>query len=75
MAPRTTVCNLLTCQIQVQNVTSVEPVLVLDGLLKVRLKVEHDCFKMTDTVLAFCKIWTAERVLGSVAGAEKVLNF
>ena len=56
----------LTRKNQVQTVGSVEPVSVLRGLLKARLRVEHAYYKMMGTLQVFKNIWAVEEVLCSV---------
>ena len=56
----------LTRKNQVQTVGSVEPVSVLRGLLKARLRVEHAYYKMMGTLQVFRNIWAVEEVLCSV---------
>lgn len=47
----------LTRRSRAQNVGSVEPMPVLKGLLKARLRVEHTYFEMMGDVLAFSRMW------------------
>ena len=56
-----------------QSVGSVEPVLVLKGLLKARLRVEHSYYQMMDDMQGFRHIWAVEGVLCSV-GSDGELN-
>ena len=62
----------LTRKNQAQGIGSVEPVPVLEGLLKARLRVEHTYYRMTDNMLAFRQIWAVGGVLCSV-GEDKEL--
>ena len=48
----------LTRRNRVQSIGSVEPVLVLKGLLKARLRVEHAYYQMMDDMLeGFYALW------------------
>lgn len=53
----------LTRQNRARNTNSVEPVPVLEGLLKAGMRVEHVCYKMTDNMVVFCEKWTIGRDL------------
>lgn len=66
----------LTRKNRMRSVGSVEPVPVLVGLLKARLKVEHAYFRTTDNVWTFQKIWAVGGVLCSVGEDEElIINF
>ncbi len=66
----------LTRKNRVQNVGSVDPVPVLEGLLKARIRVEHAYYRMTDNMLAFRQIWAVGGVLCSVGEDEElIVNF
>ena len=56
----------LTHRNQARTVASVEPVSVLRGLLKARLRVEHAYCKMMKTVQVFKHVWAVGEVLCSV---------
>ena len=58
----------LTRRNRAQSVGSVEPVLVLKGLLKARLRVEHAYYRMMDNVHGFGHVWAVGGVLCSVGG-------
>lgn len=66
----------LTRKNRAQNVSSVEPVPVPQGLLKARLMEEHAYYEMTQNMLAFHEIWIVGgggALLGRMAGL--ILNF
>ena len=62
----------LTRKNQAQNVGSVEP-LVLEGLLRARLRLEHAYYRMTDNMRTFAQLWTVGRVLCSVGKQEELI--
>lgn len=66
----------LTCKNKAQGVSSMEPVTVLEDLLKARLRIEHTHYKMTKNMLTFIQIWSVGRVLCSVGQKEElIINF
>ena len=66
----------LTKKNQAQNVRSVEPGVVLEGLLRARLRVEHTYYRMTDDILTFVQIETVGWVLCTVGEQEQlIMNF
>lgn len=57
----------LTCKNKARGAGCFEPVLVLKGLLRVRLKIEYVFFySMIDNVMLFSTVWTVEGELCSV---------
>ena len=66
----------LTWKNQAQNAGSVELVPVLKGLIQARLRVEHSYYRLTNNVLAFCKLWGVGGVFCSVGEEEElIVNF
>ena len=59
-----------------QGVGSVQPLLVLQGLLKARLKIEHSYYKMVDNLQTFSRMWGIGGVLCSLGGnGELIIHF
>ena len=66
----------LTRRNRAQGAGSVEPVPVLEGLVKARLRVEHSYYQMMDNLLDFSNLWAVGEVLCSVGeDGELVLIF
>ena len=64
----------LTRKNQAQNGGSVEPVVVLEGLLRARLRVEHAYYRTTDNMRVVAQLWTVGRVLCSVGKQEHLTD-
>uniref|UniRef100_A0A3Q3ERM5 Reverse transcriptase domain-containing protein n=1 Tax=Labrus bergylta TaxID=56723 RepID=A0A3Q3ERM5_9LABR len=66
----------LTRKNRAQGTGCVEPLLVLEGLLKARLKVEFAYYQMMDNVQDFNSVWAVEEALCSVGGdGELIIHF
>ena len=59
-----------------QEVGCVDPVLILYGLVKARLKVEHSYYSMVDNIEGFTEKWTLGGALCTVGhNKELILSF